>query len=86
VVFRRSLGLHMSCHVADAIFPFYNRVRETHTKRSGRILNDSLAAITLIDNRVAATSIELASSFGHKDALNTFLYRCTNHDNHILSL
>jgi len=34
---------------------------------------------------VAAASIELASSFGHKDALNTFLYRCTNHDNHILS-
>ena len=76
----------MSCHVADAIFPFHSRVRETHTKRSGGILNDSLAAITLINNRVAAASIELASSFGHKDALNTFLYRCTNHDNHILSL
>ena len=86
MVFRRSLGLHMSRHIADAIFPFYGRVRETHTIRSGGILDDSLAAITLINNRVALASIELASSFGHKDALNTFLYRCTNHDNHILSI
>jgi hypothetical protein len=85
MVFRRFLGGHMSCHVADAIFPLYGRVRKTHTISSGGILSDSLAAMTLIDNRVAAAPIKLASSFAHKDALNTFLYRCTNHDNHILS-
>lgn len=59
----------MSSHIADPVFPFDGRIKETHTVFSGGIFNDSLAAITLIDNRITATSIKLASFFIHKDAL-----------------
>jgi len=76
----------MGSHIADPIFPFDSRIRETHAVFSGRDFNDSLAAITLINNRVTTTSIKLASSFAHEDALKPLPYTCTNHDNHILSL
>jgi len=76
----------MGSHIADPDFPFDTSVRETHTVFSGRDFNDSLAAITLINNRVTTTSIKLASSFAHKDAIKPIPYSCTNHDNHILSL
>jgi len=76
----------MGSHIADPGLPFDSRVRETHAVFSGRDFNDSLATITLINNRVTATSIKLASSFGHEDAIKPFSYTCTNHDNHILSL
>lgn len=76
----------MSSHIAGPIFPFEGRVEETHTVFSGGIFNYSLAAITLVNYGVTATSIKLASFFCHKDALKAWPYRCTNHDNHILSL
>jgi hypothetical protein len=76
----------MGSHIADPGFPFDNRVRETHAVFSGRDFNDSLTAITLINNRVTAASIKLTSSFVHKDALGAFPYSCTNHGNHLLSL
>jgi len=75
----------MGGHIADPSFPFNSRVGETHAVFSGGDFNDSLASVTLINNRVTATSIELASSFAHEDALSAFSYSCTNHDNHILS-
>jgi len=76
----------MGCHIADPYFPFDSRVRETHAVFSGGDFNDSLAAITLINNRVTTASIKLTSSFAHKDAIEPLPYTCTNHDNHILSL
>lgn len=76
----------MGSHIADPGFPFDSRVRETRAVFSGRDFNNSLAAITLIDSRMTATSIKLTSSFAHKDALGPLPYTCTNHDNHILSL
>ena len=76
----------MGSHIADPGFPFHSRVGETHAVSSGRDFNDSLAAVTLINNGVTATSIKLTSSFVHKDALEPLPYSCTNHDNHILSL
>lgn len=59
----------MSSHIADPVFPFDRRVEETYTVFSGGVFNDSLATITLINDGVTATSIKLASFFGHKDAL-----------------
>jgi hypothetical protein len=76
----------MGSHIADPVSPFDRRVRETHTVFSGRDFNDSLAAVALINDRLTATSIKLASSFAHEDALRALPYGCTNHDNHILSL
>ena len=76
----------MGSHIAEPDFPFNSRVRETHAVFSGRDFNDSLAAVTLINDRVTATPIKLTSSFVHKHALEPLPYTCTNHDNHILSL
>lgn len=76
----------MSSHIADPVFPFKSRVGETHAVFPGGIINDSLAAFTLIDDGVAGASVELASSFGHEDAFLAFSYRCTNHGYHILSI
>jgi hypothetical protein len=45
-----------------------------------------LATFTLLDNRVAVTSVKLTPLLAHKKALNTFFYRCTNHGYHILSV
>jgi len=59
----------VSSHIADPVFPFDRRVEETYTVFSGGVFNDSLATITLINDGVTATSIKLASFFGHKDAL-----------------
>jgi hypothetical protein len=76
----------MRSHIADPIFPFDRGARETYTVLSGRDFSDSLAAITLTNNRVTPTSIKLASSFAHEDALKPLPYTCTNHGYHILSL
>ena len=76
----------MRSHIADPTFPFPRGVRETHTVFSGGDLNDSLAAITLSNNRMTAASVKLAPSFAHHDALTPLPYRCTNHGYHILSL
>jgi hypothetical protein len=62
----------MSCHIACAIFPFQGRIRETHAKHSGGILNDSLTAGALFHNGVAAAAVKLASFFGHEDAIMPF--------------
>ena len=63
--------LHMGSHVANPVFPFSGRVRKIHTEFTGGIFNDSLAAITLLDNSVTPASIEFTSSLGHEYALMT---------------
>jgi hypothetical protein len=65
------ISFHMGGHVANPVFPFSGRIREIHTEFTGGIFSDSLAAITLLDNRVTAASIESASSLCHEDALVT---------------
>ena len=62
------LGSRMSFHITGAIFPLHGRVRKAHAKRSGGILNDSLTAIALLNNGVAATAVKLAPFLGHEDA------------------
>ena len=86
MVSRCIAGPDVGCHIADPVFPFGSRLRETHAVFPGRDLDDPLAAITLLNNRVAPASVELASHFVHKDALIPLPYSCTNHGNHILSL
>jgi hypothetical protein len=68
------------------MFPFGSRLRETHAVFPGGDFDDPVAAITLLNNRVATAPVELASRFVHKDALIPLPYSCTNHGNHILSL
>lgn len=85
MAFLYGFGLYMSCHIADTVFPFDSGVRGTHTVLSGGIFSDSLAALALINDWVTAASVKITSSLGHEDALSALFYRCTNHDNHILS-
>jgi hypothetical protein len=68
------------------MFPFGSRLRETRAVFPGGDFDDPVAAITLLNNRVATAPVELASRFVHKDALIPLPYSCTNHGNHILSL
>jgi hypothetical protein len=79
-------GLNVGCHVADPMFPFGSRLGETRAVFPSWDFDDPMAAITLLNNRVATAPVELASRFAHKDALIPLPYRCTNHGNHILSL
>jgi hypothetical protein len=72
VILRCLLGSYMSCHIACAIFPFQGRVRETHAKRTGGVLDGSLAAGALFHNGVTAAAVKLASFFGHEDAIMPF--------------
>jgi hypothetical protein len=86
VILRSLFGSCMSCHIAGAIFPLHGRVRETHAKHSGGILNDFLTAIALFNNGMAPAAVKLAPFFGHEDAVMAFSQSCTNHGYHILSL
>ena len=48
--------------------------------------NYSFTAFTLFNNLVAGASVELTSFLAHEMTIVPFLYRSTNHDNHILSI
>jgi hypothetical protein len=72
VILRRLLGSYMSCHIADPSFPFQGGVRKTHAKRSGGVLGDSLTAVALFNNGVAAAAVKLAPFLGHEDAFMPF--------------
>ena len=65
------ISFHMGSHITIPVFPFERGIRGTHAEFTGGVFNDLLAAITLLDNRVTATSIECASFLCHKDALIT---------------
>jgi hypothetical protein len=71
MVLGRVIFLHMGSHVANPVFPFSRRIEKSHTEFTGRIFNDSLAAVTFLDNRVTPASIKLASFFGHENTIIT---------------
>jgi hypothetical protein len=79
-------GLQVSGHAAGANPPLNCGVRKAQAVFAGWELFDFLATFTLLDNRVAVTSVKLTPLLAHKKALNTFFYRCTNHGYHILSV
>ena len=76
----------MGGHAADPTSPFNGGVREAYAEFTGGEFLDFLATVTLLNNLMTATSIELAPGFAHKKAIRTFLYRLTNHGYHILSI
>ena len=79
-------GLHVGSHAAFSESPFDGRVRKSQAIIAGGSFSNLLAAFTLLYNRVAVTPIELTSFFTHEGTFHSFLYACTNHGYHILSL
>ena len=72
MIVRSLLDSCMSCHIADSSFPFEGGVRETRAKHSGGVLGDSLTAVALFNNGVAAAAVKLAPFLGHEDAFMAF--------------
>ena len=62
----------MRGHAAGADSPLDGRVRKAEAEFAARELFGLLATFTLLDNRVAVTSIKLTPLLAHKKALNTF--------------
>jgi hypothetical protein len=78
-------GLQVSGHATGADPPLDRGVRKAQAVFARGKLFGFLATFTLLDNRVAVTSVKLTPLLAHKKAINTFFYRCTNHGYHILS-
>jgi hypothetical protein len=76
----------VSSHAAFPGSPFDGRLRENKAILAGGKIFDFLAAVALLDNDVAAPSVELTAIFAHEKTLNTLLYAIANHGYHILSL
>ena len=76
----------MGGHAAVSDSPFDGRVREALAVFAGGEFLRFLAAFTLLDNGVAGPSIKLTPVVVHKEAVKSFLYSCTNHGYHILSI
>ena len=76
----------MGRHVAIAITPLGSRIRRDEAIFPGGEFSDSLAALTLLNDRMAGAAIKLAPFFAHEKTLISFFYACTNHFNHILSV
>ncbi len=76
----------MGGHVALSGAPLGGRFREDQAELAGGEFFKLLTAIAGFHNGMTAAAVELTAVFPHEEALNTFLYRCTNHGNHVLSL
>jgi hypothetical protein len=76
--------LNVGSHIAIAESPFGGGVRKTYTIFAGREILRLLAAVTLVYNRFAGSSCELAPIAVHEETFNSLLGGCTNHGYHIL--
>jgi len=76
----------VSGHAALPGSPFDRRFRENKAILAGGKIFDFLAAVALLDDGMAASTIELAASLVHEKTLNTLLYAIANHGYHIPSL
>lgn len=76
----------MCGHAAFPGSPLDRRLRENEAVLAGGKIFDFLAAVALLDDRVAAPSIELATTLVHEKTLDTQLYAIANHGYHIPSL
>jgi tmRNA-binding protein len=72
-------------HAAGSDPPLDCRIGKAYAILAGWELFGFLATFTLLDNRVAVTSVKLTPLLAHKEAINALFYRCTNHGYHILS-
>ena len=77
---------NMSGHAALPGSPFDGRLRENKAILADGKIFDFLASIALLNNGVAATSVELTAILAHEKALNTLLYAIANHGYHIPSV
>ncbi len=77
------LNFGMSCKIAGAGFPFHGRIRIAAAKFSTGEFNSTLAALALLNDCKAGTTIIPAARFGHEGAFGTRLRRCTNHDTYL---
>jgi len=76
----------MGGHIADSCSPFDGRIGKNSAEIAGGKLFGFLAGFTVFDDGVAVPSVKLTPFLAHEEALHPFLYSCTNHGNHILSL
>jgi hypothetical protein len=79
-------GLQMGRHVTGPHAPLHSRIGKYKAVFTGGKLSGFLTAVALFDYRVAHTPIKLTPFLAHEMTIVPFLYRSTNHDNHILSM
>jgi hypothetical protein len=72
-------------HGAFSGSPFDCRLGENKAILTGGKFFDFLATVALLDNGVAAPSIELTARLVHEKTLNTLLYAIANHGYHVPS-
>ena len=75
----------MRGHAALPGSPFDGRLRENKAILAGGKIFDFLTAVTLLNNGMAAPTIELAAILAHEKAFDTLLYAVANHGYHIPS-
>lgn len=75
----------MCGHGAFPGSPFDSGLRENKAIFAGGKLFDFLAAVALLNDGMAISSVELAAVLVHEKALNTLLYAVANHGYHIPS-
>lgn len=75
----------MGSHAADPRTPFDRGIGEADAVLAGGKLLNTLAALTLLYNGMAVPAVEPAAALAHEKAIHTFLDRCTNHGDHVLS-
>jgi hypothetical protein len=73
-------------HAAVSESPFDGWVRKNQAKIAGGSFHNLLAAFTFLSYGVTVAPIELTSIAAHEGTFRPFLYACTNHGYHILSL
>jgi hypothetical protein len=76
----------VSGHGALPGSPFDGRLRENKAILAGGKFFDFLAAVALLNDGMAGSTIELAAGLVHEKTLNTLLYAIANHGYHIPSL
>ncbi len=85
-----TLGLVFLCNmggkVAITIFPLDQRIRTGCAIPAGRKLRSAATSMAFLHGRVTTPAIKRTTFLSHKDTLQPFLYSCTNHRNHPLSI
>ena len=80
------LGLQVGSHTAVSKSPFDGGIRKSQAVIAGGSINNLLAAFTFLSYGVAVAPIELTAILAHEGTFRPFLYACTNHGYHILSI
>jgi hypothetical protein len=76
----------MRGHIAVPTSPFHGWIWKAYAIFAGGKLHNLLASFALLCNLVTGAPVELTPVLIHEETLNTFLYACTNHGYHALSI